>query len=136
MAKDKSMTTEDKELQIESLKQNRINSAREIELIGAAKANQTKRLELFEKFMAVRKVMHDIAVNNYSYVNPTYAFQALPEYAEAQKQYAQIEFDLDTFKRENELEQAKSIVKSFDDQIESQHKSIVDIDAKIEELSK
>ena len=124
----------EKRLDRTNIEKNIANSKHEIDMIGNMKADQVKRRDLLAKFIAVREVMHNAAMQNYEYVNPTYKFQVVPEYLAAQKEMAELEFQFDSMKRKDDLEKLNLMLKSFDEQLEQHAKALVDNEAKLAEM--
>lgn len=112
----------DIQLEITGKEGNLKNADREVELIGNALKEQTELKDMVVRGTEVRKAMHEAALKNYKYVNPTYAFQTDKDYIAAQKEWADIEFKLEVRKYAGQMKQINSNLESYAAQVEDQKK--------------
>jgi hypothetical protein len=125
---------EDKELQLQVLKKNLANAELEINMINSQKAIQLTHNKLLVDMISARQRMHELAMTKYVYVNPTYAFQSDEDYVSAQKDMAEIEFQLEMMRRKEELSKSDSFLTSFEEQLASHAKAISDVSQQIKDL--
>jgi hypothetical protein len=134
MSKKTTSKSEDKELLIQSKRKHIDNAKQEVVMIGKQKLEVTPKVELLRNFVAVRKKMHLKAMENYSYVRPTYAFQQDPEYVKLQQEMSGLEFELELIQKESQLAGMEQNLKNMDEQLASLEKTITDTELLIKEL--